>query len=267
MSVTITYQPSGLSFDDFYALDEQCFPEEPIGRDFSIPFEQSPFWLAESKGRPVGYGFLKVMPELAWIARIGVVPTERKKGIGGRLMDVMLQYCRDIPRRKVILYVRQDNEAAVHLYERKGFWVSEESFQYIVSTDQLLDEGDFRGYPSVEPIPITDVPKRRRPAFPDQWSHLAELHDPPKTYVFLFYLEGKEQVGYCRLSPGFPGCFPLELVSPARQLPGALASLRSYLLPEHEILRLTFADPEMAHACNTLGFTLNYSLYKMTEEL
>jgi hypothetical protein len=182
-------------------------------------------------------------------------------------MDAMLQYVVRIPRRTVILYVRQDNPAATHLYEKYGFTVSEETYQYIVPTDRIPDQGRGGDSFSVEVVPVTEVPPHSRPAFSAQWSQIAKLHDPPKTYVLLFVIEGKQQIGYCRLSPGFPGCFPFELSSPREQLPGALAALKPYLSTEHKILKLTFASAEMAQACDALAFELNYCLYKMAVEL
>jgi hypothetical protein len=74
-------------------------------------------------------------------------------------------------------------------------------------------------------------------------------------------------MGYTRLNPGFPGCFPLELSSPAKHLPGAIAALEPYLSKQHTILKLTFADAAIAQACDALGFKLNYRLYKMITEL
>jgi ribosomal protein S18 acetylase RimI-like enzyme len=267
VSINIVYQPSDLRFDEFHNVDEQCFPEEPISSESFISLMQSYFWAALSDERLVGYSYLKITPELAWVARVGVVATERNRGIGTKLMDAMLKHCLEIPRHTAMLYVRQDNPAAIHLYKKHGFRISEESYQYIVPIDQALDEQYPKDWKSLDAIPVTEVPQQLRPAFPEQWSHLTKWHDPPKTYVLVFCLEGKRQIGYCRLNPDFPGCFPFELSSPAEQLPGALAGLEPYLSKQHRILKLTFASPEVAQACNALGFKLNYRLYKMTMEL
>lgn len=261
------YRPSNLRFEDFRNLDEECFPEEPISSEAFNSFAQSDFWAALSDERLVGYSYLKMTPELAWIARLGVLAAERNKGIGTRLMQAMLKHCLEIPRQTVILYVLRNNPPAIHLYEKHGFRISEESYQYIVPTDQALEEQDATNSISLDAIPITEIPRQLKPTFPAQWSDLAEQHNPPKTYVLVFCLDGKRPIGYCRLNPDFPGCFPFELSSPSEQLMSALAGLKPYLSKELQILKLAFASPAMAQACDALGLKLNYRLYKMTLEL
>jgi hypothetical protein len=218
-------------------------------------------------GKLVGYSYLKVTPELAWIARIGVAAAERNKGIGARLMEVMLEYCRSIPRHTVILYVQQDNPSAIHLYEKYGFIVAEESHQYIVAVDRLGEDQRFDSCTAVNAVPITEVASDSIPAFPAQWAGLAEHHDPPASHVLVFCRKDGRSIGYCRLSPGFPGCFPFELASPAEHLAGAIKSLEPLLLSDHSILKLTFASQLVAEACDALGCELNYRLYKMAAEL
>jgi GNAT superfamily N-acetyltransferase len=267
VSVKIELRPSSLCFDDFRKLDERCFPDEPVSRESFDAFVRSHFWEAKSDGRLVGYSCLKVKPKFAWIARIGVLPTERNKGIGTRLMKAMIEYCLEIPRHTAILYVLRDNPAAIHLYQKHGFHVSEDSYQYIVTINRVLAERGAGNWQSVHAVPLSDAPEKQQLDLPPQWSDLAELHDPPKTYVLAFFLENKRQIGYCRLNPDFPGCFPFELSTPSRQLPGALAALKPYLSKQHRILKLTFANPQMALACDAQGFKLNYRLHKMTLEL
>lgn len=115
---------------------------------------------------------------------------------------------------------------------------------------------------------MIDVPERLRPTFPPQWSDLVARHSPPDSYTLLFRVEGSERsIGYCRLSPDFPGCFPFVLAVPGGNLAAALVALGPYLLPQHRILRLTLAGAEIAQACDDLGFSLNYRLFKMAVEL
>jgi hypothetical protein len=46
-------------------------------------------------------------------------------------------------------------------------------------------------------------------------------------------------------------------------LVGALRSLEGCLLPDREILRMTFADDSLAAECDLLGFRLNYRLFRI----
>jgi ribosomal protein S18 acetylase RimI-like enzyme len=261
--VQIVYRPSSLSFEEFHDIDIECFPGEPLGSDSFDSCVQSDFWAAMIEERCVGYGYLKVTPELAWIARIGVRATERNQGIGARLMEVMLEYCRSIPRHTVILYVQQDNPAAIHLYEKHGFSVADESYQYIVPVARLREDGRFDDCLTLDAIPVSEMAPELQPTFPTQWSDLAGQHDPPGVHVLVFRRDDGQPVGYCRLCPGFPGCFPFELSSPDEHLAGAIKALEPCLSPDHSILKLTFASAAVAQACDALELELNYRLYKM----
>lgn len=267
MSDRIVYQPSSKYIKDLITLEIQCFPDEPLDEEAFSSMITNEFWIALNEDNLIGYGYLKVKPELAWIARIGVAPRERSRGIGARLMDMMLRRCEEIPRETIILYVQQDNPAAIHLYRKFNFDITEESFQYIVESAWIHVQRDSGMEQQLKVSPITEVPLRIRPVFSGQWSNLAELHDPPKTYVFVFIHETIGTIGYCRLSPEFPGCFPFELQSPSTMLASVLGALEPYLSRNYPILKLTFADPGIAHACDTLDFRLNYRLYMMTRKL
>src|SRR4030042_2136324 len=180
------------------------------------------------------------------------------------LMKVMFEYCRKINRTTVILYVLQNNPEAIHLYEKHGFQISEKSFQYIVPIFDVIPKREHDIVILFDALPISEVSAALKPDFPLQWSNLPELHTPPKTYVLVFFLTANQQVGYCRLVPDFPGCFPFELSSPEKHLSIALAKLKPFLSKQSNILKLTFSNPKIAKTCDAFGFKLNYRLYKMT---
>jgi GNAT superfamily N-acetyltransferase len=268
-SIEVVFRPNGLGYKEFHKLDRACFPEEPpVDRDVFLKALVGEFWGAYDDDRFVGFGYLREGTRPAWIARLAVAQDARRQGIGGRLIETMLEHCRSKGEKSVILYVKRDNETAVRLYIKHGFEVVEPWFQYVVPAAWFAeyagsDGRPVHGEPVVRAVPIDSVKPADRPRFPDQWSDLPERHDPPNRYVFLFMDQNGATVGYCGLSPGFPGCLPFEVESPGRMLPGALASLRPYLLPEKDILRLTFGSAMLAAMCDNLGFTRNYMLYKM----
>ena len=263
MSDRIVYKPSPLYLRNLIDLEMQCFPDEPMNEEAFSTIIGNEFWISLSGSRLNGYGYLKVTPELAWIARVGVANEHRNKGIGARLMEAMLRRCQELPRNNVILYVQQDNPAAIHLYRKFNFNNAEESFQYIVEKNWFDRHRDCIKEQELKVSPIVDVPEQMMPVFSDQWYTLADLHDPPKTHVFVFLHNTLGSIGWCRLNPEFPGCFPFELDSPSTMLSSALRALEPYLSRNHTILKLTFADPMVARACTALGFRLNYRLYKM----
>lgn len=207
---------------------------------------------------------MKHTPEVAWIARIGVLDTERRKGLGSRLMEAMVAHCREIGRRTVILYVMQDNRAALRLYEKYGVEVTEETVQYVASVGAEAVQGEPNASGTLQAVPLLEIPEPLRPEFSAQWTDLPEQHDPPKTWVLVIRTRGGEPVGHCRLVPEFPGCFPFELDRPGDLLEDALVALRPYLSKDHDTLKLTITDPAVTRACDALDIDLNYRLYQMT---
>ena len=78
------------------------------------------YLVAEDDGAVVGYGGLIAYDDEAHIATLGVAAARQGEGIGARLLDALLA---EADRRSpvVLLEVRADNEAAQHLYRRRGF--------------------------------------------------------------------------------------------------------------------------------------------------
>ncbi len=68
----------------------------------------------------VGYGGLIAYDDEAHVATLGVTAALQGEGIGSLLLDTLLA---EADRRSpvVLLEVRADNEAAQHLYRRRGF--------------------------------------------------------------------------------------------------------------------------------------------------
>ncbi len=58
------------------------------------------------------------------ITNVAVAPGARREGIGGRMLDQLLMESRAAGVRQVILEVRVSNLEAIHLYEKKGFYVA-----------------------------------------------------------------------------------------------------------------------------------------------
>ena len=72
---------------------------------------------------PVGIVNLGVRGDEGWIGGLGVVPAERRHGVGRALMESVLE---EAPAR-VTLEVLEQNEPAIRLYEQLGFTRHEDS--------------------------------------------------------------------------------------------------------------------------------------------
>ncbi|MCA1710931.1 MAG: ribosomal protein S18-alanine N-acetyltransferase [Actinobacteria bacterium] len=69
----------------------------------------------------VGYGGLCDYPDEAFVQTIAVAPTAQGSGVGGLLLQALLDEAARHRQRTVSLEVRADNEPAKRLYARFGF--------------------------------------------------------------------------------------------------------------------------------------------------
>ncbi len=75
-------------------------------------------WYRLFRATKPGYGFVdERTPELA----IAVVPNARGKGVGGALLDALLERARAAGYEAISLSVDRNNTGAIHVYEEHGF--------------------------------------------------------------------------------------------------------------------------------------------------
>ena len=80
---------------------------------------------------------------------VATAPTHQRKGIGRLLLDDLIRRAAEHGCEALLLEVRADNDAARHLYERKGFEVISVRRRYYqpggvdaLVMRRLLTEGD-----------------------------------------------------------------------------------------------------------------------------
>lgn len=79
------------------------------------------FLVFEEEGKIKGYvGMQKVLDE-GYITNIAVTQSERKKGIGIRLIESLKKVAKEENLRFISLEVRKTNLAAISLYKKMGF--------------------------------------------------------------------------------------------------------------------------------------------------
>lgn len=80
------------------------------------------FWVAEYREEVIGMiGVQKTSEGTAEIRRLRVREDYRRKGVGARLMEMAVAFCRDHGCLKVILDVRIERGPAISLFENFGF--------------------------------------------------------------------------------------------------------------------------------------------------
>ena len=109
---------------DVVRLESLCFKEPWNEKDCLQELNENPFshgWLLKEENQIVGYAFLWETFEMAQLARIGIDPLYRKKGLGNELMQHLFQRAKDAGCEFMTLEVRESNEAAIHMYEACEF--------------------------------------------------------------------------------------------------------------------------------------------------
>ena len=101
---------------------------------FSVPwskaaFEQEMFndkahyLVMEEDNRIIGYGgFWKIIDE-GHFMNLAITPSYRKRGLGKKLIEAMLNYARTLEIVSATLEVRETNESALGAYKTIGFQI------------------------------------------------------------------------------------------------------------------------------------------------
>ena len=105
-------------------LEQDVFPEDTYGiAEFLSLFlrGKDTFLVARAGKKVVGYVIGYVEVETGYIASIAVDPETRGQGLGRLLMQTVMPKLYANGARTIGLHVREDNEAAIGLYESLGF--------------------------------------------------------------------------------------------------------------------------------------------------
>ena len=87
----------------------------------TVQQKQSVCFAAEKAGHLLGYLLVYHAADEAEIARIAVQKEARRQGAAGKLMQALEHYCEEHKMEKLLLDVRESNEAARSFYTKNGF--------------------------------------------------------------------------------------------------------------------------------------------------
>lgn len=104
-------------------IERSSFPDPyPRGLLKAFFFMPSAYIVAEAGGRVVGYAIGIIRREtLGHIVSIAVDPLERRHGVGGALLNSLIDKLGSMGAKKLRLEVRVSNSAAKRLYAKAGF--------------------------------------------------------------------------------------------------------------------------------------------------
>jgi ribosomal-protein-alanine N-acetyltransferase len=105
-------------------LEQAVFPEDTYGMAEFLSLYlrgKDTFLVARTGKMIVGYIIGYVEDYSGYIASIAVDPELRGQGLGRLLLETEMARLHENGARKIGLHVREDNAAAIHLYESLGF--------------------------------------------------------------------------------------------------------------------------------------------------
>lgn len=104
-------------------IEARCFSMPWSRKSFEEALHKSDavYVTAKEGEKVVGYCGAYVILDEADINQVAVEPFSRKKGIGRKMLEILLQKLEKAGIYAVTLEVRKSNEAAIALYESLGF--------------------------------------------------------------------------------------------------------------------------------------------------
>jgi [ribosomal protein S18]-alanine N-acetyltransferase len=104
-------------------LEQEIFPDpwDTGGMDKLLGETASMAIVAELEGHIAGYAFCWMLEGQWEILNFAVTGSARRRGIGDRMMDELLEAAQTAGCREGFLEVRQSNDAAIRLYNKYDF--------------------------------------------------------------------------------------------------------------------------------------------------
>lgn len=124
----MTVRPAGPDDVDAIAdLEVEAFPDDAwtpeylqVAIDGKMPTVRI-LVAVDDAGTIVGHALVSVVYEIAELQRIATAAEQRRRGIGGVLLDTSIDLARSEGAERLLLEVREDNAAAIAFYDKAGF--------------------------------------------------------------------------------------------------------------------------------------------------
>ena len=120
----VTVPSDGISdiIDEVMAIERSSFPVPWRADDFKVSAEHGTLAASLGEdGRLLGYGCLICAADEAEITNLAVTADERRRGIGGGILDYLIRTASESAVRNIYLEVRESNGGAAALYASRGF--------------------------------------------------------------------------------------------------------------------------------------------------
>lgn len=111
-------------------LGEDAWPAGLVVEGLSGNLPTVAYLVAELDTEVVGHAVVSTVGDVSELQRIAVVSGRRRTGLGRDLLDAAIAHAREQGARRMLLEVREDNEAAQALYARAGFTELDRRLRY-----------------------------------------------------------------------------------------------------------------------------------------
>lgn len=136
--------------ENFESLkDTQFLRNEIFTKELEYPYdyddleEKSHHFIMYKNKKPVGTGRLTEFEDYIFLTRIGILKEERGVGLGKRILQWILDYCKQLKPKWVLLHTNPSN---IQFYKNFGFEVTKEArlVEYYIAVDMELnlEDGD-----------------------------------------------------------------------------------------------------------------------------
>lgn len=127
--------------ENILKLEKHCFENEAWTKDMiNNDFNKRSFMIyaCTEDEEPVGYVNVLDLEVEAEILRICVAKPYRNRGMGKKLLQFVIDYCKEEKYDKIFLEVKSTNKIAIDLYERMGFYNINARKNYYASGEDAL---------------------------------------------------------------------------------------------------------------------------------
>ena len=117
--------------DEIDEINRRCF-SDPWSKSLLEQDTKNPnsFYAVYKDDAVLGYAGMTVIAGEANITNVAVLPEERRRGIGKKLLGRLIEVCIENKFLLITLEVRKSNESAISLYESLGFITEGERKKY-----------------------------------------------------------------------------------------------------------------------------------------
>ena len=126
---------------DVHAIETEVFPVDAwrVEQFWSELAQPTRRYLVAEDGGIVGYGGVYLLAPDSDIQTIAVAASHHGKGVGGALLEALMQVARDAQCTSMMLEVRSDNQSAIKMYRTAGFeQISRRTDYYAPGVDAFI---------------------------------------------------------------------------------------------------------------------------------